>query len=230
MPPAAAAACPSSHPCARRVSPTARGEWSASGVTVTRRRVRPAACPEEVREPATRRASSECWPVRRRVEPAAGLRGGSGWFLTSRSRSSRSIVSRSSSASAIRSSSSRFSADDAAWRGRTPRRSGASPRRPPAARSARETSRRWANSRPRKSSCSLSPTAIGPIASLMPHWVTMRRASAVACWMSFAAPGRDLVGAEDELLGHAAAVGHRQAADRASPCCSCAGRPRAARR
>ena len=103
---------PSSHPCARSVSRTARGEWSARGVTFTRRRVRPAACPEEVREPATRRASSGRWPAAPASRPAAGCAGGSGRFLTSRSRSSRSIVSRSSSASAIRSSSSRFCGED----------------------------------------------------------------------------------------------------------------------
>ena len=41
-----------SHPCARSASRTARGEWSASGVTFTRRRVRPAVLPGSVREPA----------------------------------------------------------------------------------------------------------------------------------------------------------------------------------
>ena len=43
MPPAEAWASPSSHPWERSASRTAPGEWSASGVTFTRRRVRPAA-------------------------------------------------------------------------------------------------------------------------------------------------------------------------------------------
>src|SRR2546427_2704578 len=51
-----------------------------------------------------------------------------------------------------------------------------------------EISRRWTTSRPRKISASRSPTAIGPIVSLMPNCVTMRRAISVACWMSCAAP------------------------------------------
>src|SRR5688572_19112991 len=51
-----------------------------------------------------------------------------------------------------------------------------------------ETYRRVRSPRPRKSSCSLSPTRIGPMASDSPHCPTYRRASDVACWISLAAP------------------------------------------
>src|SRR6266487_6474540 len=51
-----------------------------------------------------------------------------------------------------------------------------------------EISRLWTTSRPRKISASRSPIAIGPIVSLMPYCVTMRRATSVACWMSCDAP------------------------------------------
>src|SRR6266566_2091797 len=51
-----------------------------------------------------------------------------------------------------------------------------------------EISRRCTTSRPRKISCSRSPTAIGPTTALIPNCVTIRRAMLVACWMSCAAP------------------------------------------
>ena len=44
----------------------------------------------------------------------------------------------------------------------------------------------------------------------MPHLVTMLRARPVAYWMSDEAPERDLVVAEDDLLGHAAAHADRE--------------------
>ena len=47
----------------------------------------------------------------------------------------------------------------------------------------------------------------------MPNCVTMRRASAGGALDVVAGAGGDLVGAEDDLLGHAAAEEHRQAAD-----------------
>src|SRR3954451_16707084 len=115
------------------------------------------------------------------------VRGGSGRFLTRRSRSSRSMVSRSSSAWAIRSSSSRFSPRMALARASASSISRlTSPSTICAVRS--EISRRWANSRPRKISCSLSPTASGPISSLMPNWVSILRARPVARSMSLPAP------------------------------------------
>ena len=121
-------------------------------------------------------------------------------------------------------------AEDLAWPGRRPRPAAASPRRPPSARCARRSPAAARISRPRKISCSLSPTASGPItlahAELGDHAAGERRGPLDVV----ARPGRDLLGAEDDLLGHAAAEEHRQAADRASPWCSCAGPPRAARR
>ena len=117
----------------------------------------------------------------------AAARGGSGRFLASRSRSSRSIVSRSSSARAIRSSRSRFSLSrrNAVANASSTKRFTSSSTSS-AVRS--DVSRRLPNSRPRKTSCSRSPTAISPTTSLIPYSITMRRASAVACWMSPPAP------------------------------------------
>jgi len=98
----------------------------------------------------------------------AGGRGGSFSPRMSTTKSSRVSVSRSSSAAATACSSSRFSVRvtfASSYASEITRATSASTSC--AVRS--DTSRRCCNSRPRKTSCSLSPTSTGPIASDNPH-------------------------------------------------------------
>jgi hypothetical protein len=91
------------------------------------------------------------------------------------------------------------------------------------------TCRRCPMSRPRKTSCSESPIAIGPIASLIPNCVTIRRAICVARSMSLPAPVVTFSGRRSSP--------RRRGRRRASPAgrsgsrgCTSAGPPPAARR
>ena len=114
---------------------------------------------------------------------------------------------------AMRSSSSRLSPEDRAGAGvrlvdqpldLVVHHLGGALARSPAAGRTRGRGRSPAPCRPRRA---------GRCSSLMPNWVTMRRASAGGALDVVPRAGRDLVGAEDDLLGHPAAEEHRQAAD-----------------